>query len=171
MNILELDRRLAIELDAQTPFGAIETMCEHASAEYLVWWGCLCSWSAWRPLPSTCQDQSLAIASRWVFTGDDSILQDAAIRSEMADAGTCKWLLKAIVHSDGAVTTNGHAASMATSDAAGRFLLGFIHQLLSIHSTVNRSTVAHTFVQLARQALSEPFPRSTISLERPVNHD
>jgi hypothetical protein len=171
MNIIELDRRLAIEFDLHAPFGAIEAMCEHASADYLVWWGCLCSWSTWRPIPPPSEDLSLSIASRWVFTRDNTILQEAAIRSEMADASSFKWLLQAIAHSGGSIAVNGHETKMSTSDTAGRFVLGFIHQLLSIHSTVNRSAAAQTFVQFARQALTEPLPRLTTSFRSPTDHD
>jgi len=137
----------------------------------LVWWGCLCSWSIWRPNPPRDEDGSLAIASQWVFSGDDSFRVEAAVRSEDECAGTCKWLLKAIAHSGGPIMINGHSTSVVTSAATGRFILGFIHQLLAFQPIVSRAAVAQTFVQLARQSITEPFPRSVTSTGSFAGHE
>lgn len=159
MDPIELEQHLTVKLEEVAPFEAIELMCGAASAEYLVWWACLCGWSTWRPAPPSREDQSLSIASCWIFTGDEQLRNQAISRSELSDAGSCKWLLKAVAYSGAGSAVVGQSPVVHAPDTVGRFILGFIHELLSIHPTVQRTAVAQTFTQMARQAITEPLPR------------
>ena len=170
MNAMELDRRLASAIETRTPYEAIESMCSLAPTDRLVWWGCLCSWLTWRPAPPPSEDESLSIAAQWVFTGDDRLRHVASQRADSPDVGVCKWLLKAIGCSGGKVSVSGTSVEVISPNVAGPFVLGFMHQLLARHTTVNRTAIAETFIQLARQSIAQPLPRVNSSVGSKDNH-
>ncbi len=133
-------------------------MGKHAMAKPAVWWGCSCAWYLWRPAPPPDEDESLGIASRWVFSGDDELRRVASHRSEQPNSGCCQWLLKAVVNSGGVLGFPDQPVDRPTPDLAGKFVEGFVHQLMAKTPPVERAQVAQTFVQLARQTLHEPLP-------------
>lgn len=158
MNPIELDQQIATAINSRLPYAAIELMCEHSTPKHLVWWGCMCAWSMWRPIPPQTEEESLSIASRWVFEGNDEQRMLAASRAESAHSGLCKWLLKATVNSGGSLAIEGQPVRQPTPNFSGRFIFGFVHQLMSLSPPAKRPVIAQSFAQLARQAIAEPLP-------------
>lgn len=150
-----LDQRLARLSQDRDPFLGIDEMCAQGSSRQLVWWGCLCGWSIWRPAPPPGVDESLAVASGWVFESDDNRRREAYLRSETPEARPCKYLLKAVINSGGTLAMPEQPVEMPTPDLAGRFLKGFVHLLLAQNPPPERCQTAQTFLQLARQTLTE----------------
>lgn len=169
MNLEQLDRHLAEQIESRRPYDGIAAMAKHATARQSVWWGCSCGWFLWRPIPAVADDASLGIVSRWVFEGDDEYRRFAATRAELPEAGCCKWLLKAVVNSGGRLEIPDRPAAQPTPDIAGKLVEGFLHQLLAKAPPVKRMETAQTFVAIARQTLAEPLPTFPANASGPAS--
>ncbi|HBJ33381.1 MAG TPA: hypothetical protein DDZ51_01190 [Planctomycetaceae bacterium] len=167
MNTDELRQRIHEELANRDAHKAIETMCEHGSARQLVWWGCLCAWSIWRPLPPVIEDAALGIASRWVLVGGDAHRRDASDCLQSEAAGHCRLLLSAVVNSGGRLKMGSESFAQPTPDLSKRFLFGFVHTLVGSAGPVRQYEVADKFAQIAVQmlAFSAPDPESVFLQE------
>lgn len=163
MNTNKLRQTIQASLDNRDAHKAIEIVCENASARQLVWWGCLCAWSIWRPQPPIIEDSAIGIASRWILLGGDEHRRDAAKALESDSVGKCRSLLSAVVNSGGQLKLDSTSHVQPTPDLSNRFVLGFIHTLIGDAGPVRQYEVADHFVQVAVQMLasSAPDPQST----------
>jgi hypothetical protein len=159
LNVQDLDHLLASSLHNRQPHTGLKAMATHATPRYVVWWGCLCGWTVWRPAPPPAEDEWLGIASRWVATGDDELRRLADRHASTEQVGICNWLLRGVVNSGGTLTSSDKAAEMPTPDYAGRYAFGFVQHLLALQSPVERAPLSETFVHLARQTIACPLPQ------------
>lgn len=158
MNSKQLDLSLADCLERRQSHEGLTAMCEHSTPKQVVWWGCLCAWSVWRPEPPKQEDKALSIASRWVATEEDEHRINALNEAKLNEELVGSWLLKAVVNSGGTLATPDQSADQPTPDFAGLYINGFLQQLLSQVPPVQREIKTQTFVQIARQSISEPLP-------------
>jgi len=160
MNLEQLDAQLASQLDQHHSLEAIDTMSEHAPARRLVWWGCQCAWSLWRPEPVAAEDDALRLIVRWVVEQSDErrIACESMAKTEAAAVTQSRWLLQAAVFSGGELRSSNSPIASPTPDVSGRYVNGFLQNLLAQTDPVERHRLAHSFVQLARQSLAHPLP-------------
>ncbi|QDS89600.1 hypothetical protein EC9_38000 [Rosistilla ulvae] len=158
MNLDQLDKFLAAQIEARTPNEGIDAMCQHAPANRLIWWGCLSAWSIWRPTPPPVEDAALAIAARWVFQPSDDLRRAAAQQSKSDTVGLCKLLLQAVQFSGGQLKIDDAGTEVPTPNVSGPYTKGFTHNLLAVSPPVERATAAQNLLQLARQAITRPMP-------------
>jgi hypothetical protein len=160
MNNDRLRQSIQAALENRQAHQAIEIMCENATARHLVWWGCLCAWSKWRPQPPVGEDTALGIASRWVLLGGDEHRRDAASALQSEGVGKCRQLLSAVVNSGGELNLEPASFAHPTPDLTKRFLFGFVHTLISDAGPVRQYELADEYAQIAIQMLASPPPDS-----------
>lgn len=154
MDTDKLRQTIQASLDKRDAHKAIEIMCENASARQLVWWGCLCAWSTWRPQPPIIEDTAIGIASRWILLGGDEHRRDAANALQTDRVGKCRSLLSAVVNSGGQLQLDSTSHVQPTPDLANRFVFGFIHTLIGGAGPVRQYEVADHFIQVAVQMIA-----------------